>query len=205
MITNVVMHFFSDKSVQIEIKKHKKLLYIRKEKLMSFLGADCNMFLVLGEQEMIESIRESVVYMAHTHDGARVAMHCLWHGTAKVWAHTLKHTHTHKALLLPKGNFVKTHCRNHTTINNTTVENMQAVQPFSGGNRGAEVRLSLVYSVFVLSQTFLFLFQDRKVIIKTMKTYMVKFATVSLSAAQPFKQTSYQFFISSLFSEKFEL
>ncbi|XP_061656409.1 pumilio homolog 3 isoform X2 [Syngnathoides biaculeatus] len=33
--------------------------------------------------EMIESIRESVVYMAHTHDGARVAMHCLWHGTAK--------------------------------------------------------------------------------------------------------------------------
>uniref|UniRef100_A0A8C2XA84 Pumilio RNA-binding family member 3 n=1 Tax=Cyclopterus lumpus TaxID=8103 RepID=A0A8C2XA84_CYCLU len=34
-------------------------------------------------QEMIESIRESVVYMAHTHDGARVAMHCFWHGTAK--------------------------------------------------------------------------------------------------------------------------
>ncbi|XP_063068293.1 pumilio homolog 3 isoform X1 [Engraulis encrasicolus] len=33
--------------------------------------------------EMIESIRESVVYMAHTHDGARVAMHCLWHGTPK--------------------------------------------------------------------------------------------------------------------------
>lgn len=44
------------------------------------------------EQEMIESIREAVVYMAHTHDGARVAMRCLWHGTAKV--HT--HTHTHK-------------------------------------------------------------------------------------------------------------
>lgn len=36
---------------------------------------------------MIESIRESVVYMAHTHDGARVAMHCLWHGTAKVCKH----------------------------------------------------------------------------------------------------------------------
>ncbi|XP_016391659.1 pumilio homolog 3-like [Sinocyclocheilus rhinocerous] len=33
--------------------------------------------------EMIESIRESVVYMAHTHDGARVTMHCLWHGTPK--------------------------------------------------------------------------------------------------------------------------
>lgn len=40
--------------------------------------------LLQREQEMIESIRESVVYMAHTHDGARVAMHCLWHGTAKV-------------------------------------------------------------------------------------------------------------------------
>uniref|UniRef100_A0A8C9S5T7 Pumilio RNA-binding family member 3 n=1 Tax=Scleropages formosus TaxID=113540 RepID=A0A8C9S5T7_SCLFO len=33
--------------------------------------------------EMIESIREAVVYVAHTHDGARVAMHCLWHGTPK--------------------------------------------------------------------------------------------------------------------------
>lgn len=35
-------------------------------------------------QEMIEAIREAVVYLAHTHDGARVAMHCLWHGTPKV-------------------------------------------------------------------------------------------------------------------------
>ncbi|XP_077441874.1 LOW QUALITY PROTEIN: pumilio homolog 3 [Vanacampus margaritifer] len=33
--------------------------------------------------EMIESIREAAVYMAHTHDGARVAMHCLWHGNSK--------------------------------------------------------------------------------------------------------------------------
>ncbi|XP_072309956.1 pumilio homolog 3 [Eucyclogobius newberryi] len=33
--------------------------------------------------EMIESIREAVVYMAHTHDGARVAMNCVWNGTAK--------------------------------------------------------------------------------------------------------------------------
>ncbi|NXX43281.1 PUM3 protein, partial [Tricholaema leucomelas] len=33
--------------------------------------------------EMIEAIRESVIYLAHTHDGARVTMHCLWHGTPK--------------------------------------------------------------------------------------------------------------------------
>ncbi|XP_004637238.1 pumilio homolog 3 [Octodon degus] len=33
--------------------------------------------------ELIEAIREAVVYLAHTHDGARVAMHCLWHGTPK--------------------------------------------------------------------------------------------------------------------------
>ncbi|NXB70199.1 PUM3 protein, partial [Donacobius atricapilla] len=33
--------------------------------------------------EMIEAIREAVIYLAHTHDGARVAMHCLWHGTPK--------------------------------------------------------------------------------------------------------------------------
>ncbi|XP_063279139.1 pumilio homolog 3 [Prinia subflava] len=33
--------------------------------------------------EMIEAIREAVMYLAHTHDGARVAMNCLWHGTPK--------------------------------------------------------------------------------------------------------------------------
>ncbi|XP_069783488.1 pumilio homolog 3 [Narcine bancroftii] len=33
--------------------------------------------------EMIESLREAVIYMAHTHDGSRVAMQCLWHGTPK--------------------------------------------------------------------------------------------------------------------------
>ncbi|KAF7250505.1 hypothetical protein EYD10_04150 [Varanus komodoensis] len=33
--------------------------------------------------EMIEAIREAVIYLAHTHDGARVALHCLWHGTPK--------------------------------------------------------------------------------------------------------------------------
>ncbi|XP_043402412.1 pumilio homolog 3 isoform X4 [Chelonia mydas] len=33
--------------------------------------------------EMIEAIREAVIYLAHTHDGARVAMHALWHGTPK--------------------------------------------------------------------------------------------------------------------------
>ncbi|XP_029469187.1 pumilio homolog 3 [Rhinatrema bivittatum] len=33
--------------------------------------------------EMIEAIREALIYMAHTHDGARVAMHGVWHGTPK--------------------------------------------------------------------------------------------------------------------------
>ena len=35
-------------------------------------------------QEMIEALRESIVHMVHTRDGARVAMQCVWHGTAKV-------------------------------------------------------------------------------------------------------------------------
>ncbi|NXN94346.1 PUM3 protein, partial [Rhinopomastus cyanomelas] len=35
------------------------------------------------KSEMIEAIREAVIYLAHTHDGARVAMQCLWHGTPK--------------------------------------------------------------------------------------------------------------------------
>uniref|UniRef100_A0A4W3HKI2 Pumilio RNA-binding family member 3 n=1 Tax=Callorhinchus milii TaxID=7868 RepID=A0A4W3HKI2_CALMI len=38
---------------------------------------------ILAPMEMIEAVREAVIYLAHTHDGARVAMHCLWHGTTK--------------------------------------------------------------------------------------------------------------------------
>ncbi|KAI0231313.1 pumilio RNA binding family member 3 [Lamellibrachia satsuma] len=33
--------------------------------------------------EMIETVREGIVHMLHTRDGARVGMICLWHGTAK--------------------------------------------------------------------------------------------------------------------------
>ncbi|XP_072260311.1 pumilio homolog 3 isoform X2 [Pyxicephalus adspersus] len=43
--------------------------------------------------EMIEAIREAVIYMIHTHDGARVGMHCIWHGTPKdrkVFTKTMK-------------------------------------------------------------------------------------------------------------------
>ncbi|XP_063770025.1 pumilio homolog 3 isoform X2 [Pseudophryne corroboree] len=43
--------------------------------------------------EMIEAIREAVIYLIHTHDGARVGMHCIWHGTPKdrkVFAKTMK-------------------------------------------------------------------------------------------------------------------
>uniref|UniRef100_A0A8B9JI55 PUM-HD domain-containing protein n=1 Tax=Astyanax mexicanus TaxID=7994 RepID=A0A8B9JI55_ASTMX len=58
----------------------EKVLESNPEKLESI--AD-EMKQILTPMEMIESIRESVVYMAHTHDGARVTMHCLWHGTSK--------------------------------------------------------------------------------------------------------------------------
>ncbi|XP_022097132.1 pumilio homolog 3-like isoform X2 [Acanthaster planci] len=33
--------------------------------------------------ELIEGMRDVVVHILHTHDGARAAMHCLWFGTAK--------------------------------------------------------------------------------------------------------------------------
>ncbi|XP_038067463.1 pumilio homolog 3-like isoform X2 [Patiria miniata] len=33
--------------------------------------------------ELIEGMRDIVVQILHTHDGARAAMHCLWYGTAK--------------------------------------------------------------------------------------------------------------------------
>jgi len=40
-----------------------------------------------GEQEradMIEQLRERLVELLHTKEGSRVAMQCVWHGTAKV-------------------------------------------------------------------------------------------------------------------------
>ena len=33
---------------------------------------------------MIELIRERLVELLHTKEGSRVAMHCVWHGSAKV-------------------------------------------------------------------------------------------------------------------------
>ena len=33
---------------------------------------------------MIELIRERLVELLHTKEGSRVAMHCVWYGTAKV-------------------------------------------------------------------------------------------------------------------------
>ena len=35
-------------------------------------------------QEMIEVVREGLIHMLHTREGARVTMMCLWFGTAKV-------------------------------------------------------------------------------------------------------------------------
>jgi len=35
------------------------------------------------KMEVIELLRDSLVNMLHTHDGAHVAMHCLWNGTKK--------------------------------------------------------------------------------------------------------------------------
>uniref|UniRef100_A0A8D2QTQ8 Pumilio RNA binding family member 3 n=1 Tax=Zosterops lateralis melanops TaxID=1220523 RepID=A0A8D2QTQ8_ZOSLA len=58
-----------------------KVLEAQPEKRESILD---EMKQILTPMEMIEAIREAVVYLAHTHDGARVAMHCLWHGTPKV-------------------------------------------------------------------------------------------------------------------------
>uniref|UniRef100_A0A6Q2YZR8 PUM-HD domain-containing protein n=1 Tax=Esox lucius TaxID=8010 RepID=A0A6Q2YZR8_ESOLU len=58
----------------------EKVLEANPDKVNSILE---EMKQILTPMEMIESIRESVVYMAHTHDGARVAMNCLWHGTPK--------------------------------------------------------------------------------------------------------------------------
>lgn len=45
------------------------------------------------KSEVIEAIREAVIYIIHTHDGARVGMHCIWHGTPKdrkVFTKTMK-------------------------------------------------------------------------------------------------------------------
>ena len=37
----------------------------------------------VGFQEMIDHLRESLIHIMHTRDGAHVAMECLWHGSKK--------------------------------------------------------------------------------------------------------------------------
>ena len=80
-------------------------------------------------QEMIEMIKESVVLILHTHDGARVGMHCLWHGTTKV-----------------------------------------------------RFRICCVFDIIAgiswLKCAYFFVFQDRKVLIKSFKGYYVKICKV---------------------------
>jgi len=36
-----------------------------------------------SRSELISQLREACVHIVHTHDGARLAMNCLWHGSAK--------------------------------------------------------------------------------------------------------------------------
>ena len=40
--------------------------------------------LLCGAQDMTEALRESLIHMVHTKEGARVAMACVWGGSAKV-------------------------------------------------------------------------------------------------------------------------
>ncbi|XP_052775179.1 pumilio homolog 3-like [Mya arenaria] len=60
-----------DKNILVHSMVHKVFMEY-------FTYADAKM-----KTEMIEALRESVIHMLHTRDGARVAMQCIWHGTAK--------------------------------------------------------------------------------------------------------------------------
>lgn len=48
-----------------------------------------------ARQEVIENVREALVHILHTHEGARIAMQALWHGTAKDRKAILKSLKTH--------------------------------------------------------------------------------------------------------------
>lgn len=63
---------------------------------------------VADRTAMIESLRESLLPIVHTRDGARVAMICLWHGTGKDRKVILKSFRTHMVKLAtdPQGYMV---------------------------------------------------------------------------------------------------
>ncbi|KAL3869283.1 hypothetical protein ACJMK2_041986 [Sinanodonta woodiana] len=55
-------------------------------------------FTYAGEKmraEMVEALREGLIHMLHTRDGSRVAMFCVWHGTAKDRKVIIKSLKTH--------------------------------------------------------------------------------------------------------------
>ena len=45
---------------------------------------------------MIEPVRDSLIHMIHTHDGAHATMNCLWHGTKK--DRKVRSTHVYKKI-----------------------------------------------------------------------------------------------------------
>lgn len=186
---------------------------------------------------MIESIRQSVVYMAHTHDGARVAMNCLWHGTAKVCTCTnTAPTCGHVGVLLHSvGKCVRGSAPGHTGGIMCPTRLAAGGLSFSaasvtgrGGGlerwmndlnyiliRYSQIKASPVpcdlkivtfQTLCVIIETlrkskvglteYFCLFQDRKIIIKTMKSYMVKFATVRPRLL--FRKTKFMFIPASV-------
>lgn len=48
------------------------------------LSIDYHVLCFPSSQELIEGVREVLVEMLHTRDGAKVALQCIWHGTTKV-------------------------------------------------------------------------------------------------------------------------
>ncbi len=42
------------------------------------------MFLRCVKQEVIDAVKDKLIKMIHSRDGARVAIYCLWYGTNKV-------------------------------------------------------------------------------------------------------------------------
>ena len=49
---------------------------------------------------MIETVREQLVMILHTSEGAKVTMSCLWHGTPKVRISTLHAKFRHRKKLV---------------------------------------------------------------------------------------------------------
>lgn len=145
-------------------------------------------------KEVIEAVRDSLIHMIHTHDGAHTTMNCLWHGTKKDRKMILKTMKEHADKLAQEEQGYLTILAAFDCVDDTVFLEKALIKPLlksiselMNSQRGVKI----IYYLMSPRDTSFFLTQviddlkqgDSNAISK--KDMSVRHAEISKSAAQP--------------------